>query len=368
MRYWLILATIGVLGVSGCRRADSALNSELIAVLNDAAHYPRMPVTAVIDTNQSAGVDQNRFPVTLLDDVDIATEAGAVRGQAEDLLLLPDNSLLVADRRMPELMRLGPDRVLRPAVNELESNYLTREPVSIATVDATTVMVADRTTGLKLFETREGRLVPKSVVETGFELNDACSVGGRLLVRGLTPHGNTVSEYSKSGALLRTYAPAFEHPLELVVRYLSSGLIGCGRGLLNVAAFSHAFPFIHAYSYDGNLLWTTEIRGLKLARFEHRKRKSGPEGVRRDRGTVFDHPSTLMGIGDDKLLFQFVRVTQLSPEQQKTFEIHSVLLSSSSGQGSYLGTSLPLVREANLSRLYAVSPEGSSIKTYALNN
>ena len=189
-------------------------------------------------------------------------------------------------------------------------------------------------------------------------------------MRGLTPDGNTISEYSKSGSLLRTYAPAFAHRSALVVKALSNGLIGCGRGLPNVATFSHAFPFIHAYSYDGNLLWTTEIRGVKLARFEHRKRKSGAEGVRRDRdrSNVFDHPSTLMGIGNDQLLFQFIRVTQPSPQHQKTFEIHSVLLSSSSGHGSYLGTSLPLVREANLSRLYAVSPEGSSIKTYALNN
>lgn len=365
MRYCLILITLGLLGVSSsCSRDDS----DLIAVLNDAAHYPRVAVTAVIDTNQPAGIDQVGSLVTLLEAVDIATEAGAVRGQAEDLLVLPDNSLLVADRRMSELMRLGPDRVLRPATVELESSYRIHQPVSVAMVDAVTVMVADRTTRLKLFESLGDKLVPKSVVETGLGLDDACSVGGRLLVRGVTPDGNTISEYSKSGALLRTYAAAFAHRSELVVAQLSTGLIGCGRGLHNVATLAHAFPFIQAYSFEGNLLWTSEVRGLKLARLEHRQAESGEQVVRRKRDSVFDHPSTLMGIGDDKLLFQFVRVTQLSPQEQRTFEVHSVLLSASSGRGSYLGTELPLVREARLSRLYAVSPEGSSIKTYAINH
>jgi len=306
---------------------------------------------------------------------------GPDRAEPSDIAIAPDGDMLVSDTRVNQIFAVAPDGTAHPMVAaDVPREFQPQRPHSIVPFSDGTVAVGDRTGMIKVYEKQGHQLKPLRVIKAP-RVDDACRTAGAMAVRSGFDETSLIRLYDARGGLLRSFGKPFAHASAMVRRAMSGGLLGCLRQG-QVIAVSDTLPNVEAFASDGTRLWKTQLQGLHLRQVTTGMGDRG-EFVQLEGAQTYDVPAAVNSLDADRILVQFARVTRprvtnpdadrdksAIPTKEIEIQIHSLLLSATTGDGRYLGTSLPLVLETTDTRLYATTLNKSGpvrITTYEID-
>lgn len=181
-----------------------------------------------------------------------------------------------------------------------------------------------------------------------------CPLDSMIIVPDITRSKQDLfSVYNKGGMLKTSFGDMYKSNNPLVRVNLSRGLVLCSEeeGVIISAFFN--FPFLHAYSDGGDLLWVSKIDSFDIRRI-----------VERDQGNTIAYSSALSEpyhpyhifenlvlLSEKYAIAQIGDRTRQSPRSYA--KLDSYLISIPSGEGQYIDADLPFISSATDSLLLA---------------
>lgn len=236
----------------------------------------------------------------------------------------------------------GPKAFMRPGV-------ITRDR-------AGRLLVADQARGaFKLFERKGSSFVETETVSYKMVQVDLCTLEGKLYLRGAKV-GNvkrgSIHVYSASGELERSFGTVYKTDHPHVRLRLSEGTIACSEEAQTIVSTFHDLPTMYGYTPDGELKWTSKLKAFVPyevigmanggARFNLGKRES-------------DIVMGMTAIPEGYVLIQVAHRTPKDMiEKEKMYSaLHSYLMAAETGEGVYVGSSLPPIYAVTRDRIIA---------------
>lgn len=226
---------------------------------------------------------------------------------------------------------------------------------------------------IKVISRKEGSLEYEDIFQTGeIFASSSCILNDRMFTRTIAVdqqseesgdyklvHAFSLGEQHYTGAFGKMY----ESPRLGANRRISGGFakIRCVEETDTIVYEFDAFPYLYGYSPEGELKWVTE-----LVPFTPRETVEIVESGQTVGWRFNYHGSTIRTITplmDGTLLVQ----VHQQREEQETL-LHSFAVSSENGDGSYLGTDLPLILDVTDRRIISTRyEEEANIRIYALD-
>lgn len=317
-------------------------------------------------TRETNGVQSLEELAARLDSVRRSSSLGVPQGESnlmfgriEDVTVDPAGRLLVLDSRHNEVRVFGPAGTFIEAWGRPGTGAGSfRSPAMLAVGPKGEVIVADRGNNLKLFQWFSSSYVFRSAIHVPFVPEDLCLLKDALYVRGWTPQNLTINQYTKDGALVRSFGTGYQDDQRLVREQLSDGLIACSDDESVIVAMFEHLPFIYAYSSGGEPLWVSKIDDFRSITITSTTTPDGKNRVTLDARAEFDYASSLLlGPGGTFVL----QTTRMRVEDVEKKEISTIvrtyLIEARTGIGTYVNDALPLLREIHLQRVIAVEQE-----------
>lgn len=220
------------------------------------------------------------------------------------------------------------------------------------------LIVVDRYKQIKVFTKNDSSFQHRKTLSVDFVPEGVCHLGDRLYVRGWLPSGLIIHQFEPDNRYVRSFGAGYKSDVPLVRQQLSRGLIACSSGAGVVVVSFGYFPFLYAYSPDGQLLWVSQIADFHPA--EILSTVGPPAAITYKKGAGYDTIVSLVPIGSRFIIAQVARRYELDPGTERR-DFRTYLISAEDGKGLYLGDALPPIVAAQLPRIYAVkyapSPE-----------
>ncbi|ODS59366.1 MAG: hypothetical protein ABS36_00030 [Acidobacteria bacterium SCN 69-37] len=348
---------IAAFALIGCNRASG----DQVTRLNGPDYRPKAAVTSSVDVSSGQKISHTAAIGQLRQ---IASynlgSASSGSGQPQDAAFGPDESIFFVEPAAPEVFQITADGEVRSVLpQQISPDFAVRTPTAILRLSDSQWAVVDRTSKLKVFSFDGEQLVPVRTASV-IDATDACLLGDSVVLRGAE---KPVQRYRlEDGQELQQYGEAFEHSFWLVRRRLAEGLVGCRDTDSLIATTSMALPFVYGYTPDGTLQWVTEVKGLTPTAVSLVKTETGQLRVR-NAGANFDLPWRFTPLDDARMLFQFLRIQR---EPAAPTQVHSIVLSTRTGHGEYVGTELPWIVGGAWPRLIAFDQESGAISIHLL--
>ncbi len=221
---------------------------------------------------------------------------------------------------------------------------------------ATGVIVSDRNTTkqrLKMFEKIDGVYRATRTIMSTLTADDLCVLGPNVYVRGVFPDLTSpglIHTYTLAGASVGSFARPYQAENLIARVQMSKGRIACVPESNAILALSDRLPYLTAYSPGGHELWVSELTTFQLPRIVEGNSDRG-RYFHITRRATFDIPASLIPLVNGVVLLQIARV---EPGETDLPPMQSYLVESSTGEGLYLGTDLPLIYASQWPRLMAV--------------
>jgi hypothetical protein len=268
-----------------------------------------------------------------------AGAGGADFGRIADVTVDRTGRILVLDDQDKSITRWTAQgrpagRFGRAGGGPLEFQY----PARLAVQDDGTLLVVDRAVGIKRFRWDTSATL-RDTWSPGRGGEAICAHGAEVTMVGLEGEGTLTQVFNAHGIRTRGIGAPYQDPAPFTRRLLSSGNVGClpdGR----IVTTMHILPFVRFWSATGAPEMTTSSRDFH------------PMGVEETgRGLTYSMPSTgyhairaLTPLGRDLLLVQiFFKDGESTREQAEYRELQTYLISTRTGRGVFIGTSLPLI-------------------------
>lgn len=215
------------------------------------------------------------------------------------------------------------------------------EPISL-TSDERHLFVGDLGHRVHVFSVRDHRVLYQRTFDVDVAVNGLCVMNGRVFVHGVK-FGDVepIHEYDLEGHLLRSFGAVYRSKTPVINYTVSRGHIICDKadGLI-VYVPSSVVGQVEAYDPDGKATWLTVIDGYQPTDLVETSNgysvqvpKEGSHSVR-----------TLTYVRPGEMILQVAYTSPTSQGVGASYtRLHSFLLSTKSGQGVYLGDSLPEV-------------------------
>ena len=334
--------------VAACRSGPS----EKVTVLNppDVVDGPISHQVPYVERSSGASAYADLVSARQVRSFEIDT--GPDRGEPTDISITPDGDVAVADRRTGQVFTHSSDgRTVRMIAESVPREFRLQRPHSIIPMRQGLWAIGDASETIKFFANSRGTLTPVRTIASR-RGDDACGFDDLIVVRSISDDLNLFHVYDANGTALRAFGKVFQHQSKIVRDSMSDGIVGCLPKAKAVIAVQHALPIVRAYGLDGAERWATKLDGVRPLTIS--AVGDGFIYAVRKQGTEYDVPASINELDGERILIQFARVTRRG-ETDVEIRIHSVALSARTGEGAYLGTSLPLVLEVVGRRLYATT-------------
>lgn len=221
-----------------------------------------------------------------------------------------------------------------------------QSPAFLAIGGDDTLIVADRMTGIRRFAWTS---TPVSLATwtPGKSYRDLCA--GPLGVVGRRPEddGTVAQIFGPDGERVRGIGARYISDNAFTARLLSEGRLGClPNG--SVVGTNIILPYVWIWDRAGQTLATVELVSftpMTVTDVDNGLRYSTPEGG-------YDAVRRIVPIGPDHFLVQLFYQDAASIRERAEYrEVRTYLLSSRTGRGLYLGTSLPVIAGERYPRL-----------------
>ncbi len=278
-------------------------------------------------------------------------------GQIVDIKVDGDGNLYVLDSQFREVRVYSADGTYLYAIGRAgQGPDEFSAPKALDVGPSGRVIVADRSTGIKIFERTGDTHWLVATVPLPFEPQDICVENNVLHVQGSTADDpRAIFRFTLSGDALSSFGTAYDARSELVRLAFTRGQIVCMRQPSSVMYFPSWLPVIYGYSYDGDLQWVTKDTDFESLPVEEQIASSGQSRVSMNvRANTYDMVVSAVPLPEGQVI---VQIAHLTPESvaaggDRYAEIRTHVMSALTGEASFAGNSLPLVYAVTATRMY----------------
>lgn len=280
----------------------------------------------------------------------IGSEDGAdaeVFGDMVSAIIVDDSTIAIVDGSASEVRLFTRDgRHLQTFGREGSGPGEFRGAVAIARAPDGALVVADTRRTLQYFYREAGRYAYRRTVTPSVGVRSMCYLGGTLYVNGASlEDGTVVRALDANGAPTRSFGEVYRSPNPLLNYQVAQGRIACDeqRQLIYYMAGS-LLGEVRAFRPSGEEVWSVRIGDFRTNRIAD----SGGGGLSVTRSANGAHAAgNLVSLGRTGLLAQwtFLSRAQMEAKELPT-KILSVLIDPVSGSARYIGSSLPLIMDA----------------------
>lgn len=282
----------------------------------------------------------------------VGVEDGAeneVIGAVESAAVDGHGRVLVLDRAFQNVRVFDSERGGVIVIGRKGSGPLDlRAAFSIWPVGRNGFAVADGVLGVKyiIAPTRDSVRLER-IVPVRADITAGCGIGQTAAVYR-TPSDETpvVAILGEGGSLLRAFGSPYRTDVPLVRSIMSEGVMGCsvnGR----IAFALNFLPFVHMYQANGTKLWSFRFTDFRQGFQEERLRSDGRRSIGlAEKTKAYSSIARVTGADDGLFLVQVAHHTVASRRLRSAFaRLDTYVIDSSTGEGEYLTSQLPLVTQ-----------------------
>ena len=221
------------------------------------------------------------------------------------------------------------------------------------------LIVGDRPRTVKVFQLKDTSFVLINSMLLDYSPDSICLIGKQVYVRGFKEseegqEGNVLHAYSMMGEHLHSFGEPYKSNNPLVQDALSrDGLVACDEETSTVVTMFKHLPVISGYSPDGALKWMSRIADFKSIAIEETINEEGKPAVIHSMPEVGENLALKMtAVPGGYMLVQIGRIPE-DRDQTRPVEYLSYLISAETGEGIYVGNTLPLVYAVTPNQMYA---------------
>lgn len=333
---------------------------------------PESAIPLVLDTTGRAIPSAERETLTALRArLDAAVEAWSIGtldgpeysqwGFISDVATDAGGDVYVLDRRQARIAVFAAagshmDDVLREGDGPLEM----RSPVGIEIIRGDTVVVHSASQVRFLAGAPTNVTYARSFLRsTG--VSDLCAIDSMLIARVASPTlSGTVQVLDRLGEPQNLFGDMYAHPDPGVRGAASQGLLACDRDGGLVVISMRDGPAIYAYDVSGTRRWTAHVADFAAPRVEA-VAVGGRGGVSRPLEDASDRILEITWLPPSAFLVQVARIgprTEVNGRRVRRIRrLDTYVVSSGSGRGLYIGSTLPRILHATTGRLFAVDED-----------
>lgn len=225
---------------------------------------------------------------------------------------------------------------------------------------------------LKVFERSDTTFVLRNSIDYGIVQLDLCTLGSRIYLRGwrVDPDRSpnqapgSVVVHSISGPFEAAWGAMYQADQPNIRRELSKGPIACNEDTRRVVTGNINLPVLRGYTLDGTPQWVSKIAEFSPMDIV----TEGPKTTFHYAGLSGDRPTDVMveltSVPGGYVLVQVGHRMPRGSGQKST--LHTYLVSAKTGEGVYVGSSLPRVFVVTAGRIVAgVNAPFPQVKIYA---
>jgi len=272
-----------------------------------------------------------------------------------------DGHVYVLDRRQVRIAIFADDGSLRYQVlREGDGPLEMRSPVGIEVTHGDTLVVHSASQVRFLAGAPSDITYARGFVRsTG--VSDFCVTDSTLIARVASPTlRGTIQLLNREGEPQRIFGDMYDHPDPGVRGSMSQGLLACDREGDLVIISMREGPTIHAYDLSGASRWAAYVADFAAPRVEAFA-VGDRGGVSRPLEEPSDRILEITWLPPAALL---VQVARIGPQEEingrrvrRIRQLDTYVVSSGSGWGLYVGSSLPRLLHATTERLFAVEED-----------
>lgn len=285
-------------------------------------------------------------------------------GKVEDVAVDEDGNVYVLDARNNEVKIYDAEGHFERVFGGPGRGPVEFMAPRLLSIDARgRLVVADRRAPIKVFEPRDTTYAYRNSIRVTASPEGLCVMNGRLYWQGLTfeeasEERGTIHAVSMTGELIGRFGYQYKSGNALVRGQLSMGHVACSKVSHTVVLGFHSLPMLYGYSADGQKKWVTKFEDFKQARHVEAVR-GGRRGVLNDptpasTGGESDIVWTLAAAPNGYVVAQLARRNKASLQARKFYaELHTYVIDGATGEGMYVGDSLPKIYEVTREKVYA---------------
>ncbi|MBW3570916.1 MAG: hypothetical protein KY467_07410 [Gemmatimonadetes bacterium] len=214
-------------------------------------------------------------------------------------------------------------------------------------------IVADRNAQVKVLERTRAGMQQSVTIQLQFTPEDLCVLGNQIVVQG-PMSGRMLHLYSTDGEHLRSLGEGYRSANPLVGNQLSDGRAACATEAGTIVAMLRYLPYVRGYGADGTLRWTSRLADFRTIGIEEGVEDDGRPYVLIGAGAgEYDQVEVLHALDEGLVILQTARHTAESDRERREYaELRTYVLSARTGNGVYVGNTLPRVLDVAGRRIY----------------
>lgn len=285
-------------------------------------------------------------------------EDAAVFGNMVSTTILDDSTIAIVDGTVSEVrLFTHTGRHVQTFGREGSGPGEFRSAVAVVRAPDGALIVADSRRNLQYFYWNGNAYEHRRSVTVPVGVRSMCFLGGTLFINGASiDDGKVLRAIDGNGVVLRAFGEVYRSSSAIINYQVAQGRIACdeARQLIYYMAGS-LLGDVRAFRPSGEEVWRVHVADFKSNRVvEH---SGGGYGVERSPSGAH-MAGNVVPLADRGVLAQWMFLTraQMDAKELPT-EVHSVLIDPASGRPSYLGTRLPLLKDARLGLALAFTAE-----------
>lgn len=313
----------------------------------DPRHISRADVESEVRLTGAPSIAPALLPATVL--ARIGEEDGedaAVFGNMVSAVIVDDSTIAVIDGTVSEIRlfaRNGRHRQTFGREGSGPGEF--RSAIAVVRAPDGALVVADSRRRLQYFYAKGNAYEYRRSVTLSFGARSMCYLGSTLFINGGSiDDGKVVRAVDENGVVLRAFGEVYRSGSAIIDYQVAQGRIACDepRQLIYYMA-GGMLGDVRAFRPSGEELWRVHVPDYKTNRVREISNgytvEPSPTGVHTTGNVV--------ALPDGGVLAQWMFLTREQRDAKELpTEVHSVLIDAVSGRPSYLGTGLPLVKDA----------------------
>lgn len=265
-------------------------------------------------------------------------------GNIADIAMSPSGDIFVLDEQAQEVLIFDSNGRFVQSIGGVGDGPMEfRYANSITLLTNSVLAVSSRGPQLKLFRSSEGTWQLDSIVRVPAISRDACfTEDRRIFVAGYKKDNNTlVHEVAESlDGDTRDFGDGYRDDQWLVQMRMGEGIVECVDEPRAIVFAFRGQPLIRAHHPDdGSVIWSAVLVDFVPEPVLEGVRPTGQAYVRYGQIDEWDVMGAVHEVRPGYLLLQVARVYLL----KETVAVHSYLVDARSGQGAFIGDTLPRI-------------------------
>lgn len=365
---------LGVACCLGCSAEDTRPSPRAAAVsatIQETAHPAREYLTPEADVTIARNAEEGNTGVPPLSEfrarLDSRTRVGAVAtadgvgdiawGRLRDVVVAPSGDLLVLNSDLGDVRRFSAEGEFLGYLMDSDGKRRNfADPVQLVVTRSSGLIVAESrgelVTENPLFEYESGRFP-----EQDGRIEGACAIDDRIFVKVADSRQQQLIRFrdpngSGRGAFGELPYKGTDNWLALIE--LSPGGVVCSAGERLVLVAFRSLPIVRAYDFDGEVRWTSLLADVQPVPVKELTRPDGRTGVRLAVSEGGDLPVAFELGPQGVAVFQVAKLDPKQEGERRRPRLLTYLLDVATGEGTFIGDSIPMIVAIGDSHLYTV--------------